>query len=82
MTGLARLFAMNEDEIVPVSDQHGVTPDDIASKLKPLNPQNWRQSGNRLIADTEIGEVVNIIPTDYILTGVKDGKPVLTKISV
>lgn len=67
----------------PSSVSHGLTPDEIGSKVKPLKPHSWRLEGNRLIAKTEMGELVNYISTDYILTGIdKDGLPVLTKIKV
>jgi len=64
----------------PTSEGHG-TDRDISEQMKPLKPRNWRMEGNRLIADTEMGELVQFISTDYILTGTdEDGKPILTKI--
>jgi hypothetical protein len=60
---------------------HGVTPDDIRDKLQPLKARSWRLEGNRLIAETDMGDVVNYIPTNYIMTGVdKDNLPVFRKI--
>lgn len=65
----------------PKSIPHGITPEELAEKLKPLKLSNWRQEGNRLIADTPMGPLVNVIPTDYLLTGIDDNNlPVLTKI--
>lgn len=60
----------------PTSEDHG-TIEEIRSNLRPANPTNWRQEGNKLIADTDFGPLVNHIPTDHILTGVDDkGLPV------
>ena len=65
---------------LPTRDAHG-TPDDIRSNLKKLTPRNWRLQGNKLIADTDFGPLVNYIPTDYLLMGTDaDNLPVLKKI--
>lgn len=65
----------------PQSQQHAVTPDNIAEKLTPLRAQKWRLEGNKLIATTDFGEVVNFIPTNYICKGMDDkGMPILVKI--
>ena len=64
----------------PTRNPHG-TEEDIAAKVKPLTPTNWRLEGNKLIADTEMGPLVNFIPTDLILTGVDEkGLPILKRI--
>lgn len=52
----------------------------LGEQLTKLKPTNWRQRGNKLIADTEFGELVQFIPTDMLLTGENDGKPTFTKI--
>lgn len=53
----------------PTHDEHGEdSPDNpISSKLKSLNPRNWRQRGNLLVADTDVGEFAQTIPPDYLL---------------
>ena len=59
---------------------HG-TEDDIRANLKELRPKSWRLEGNRLIGETEMGPLVQMIPTDYILKGTDDkGLPILEKI--
>jgi len=55
----------------PSHTPHG-SDDDIPSRLKRVEVKKWRQEGNRLIAETDVGELVNLIPTDYIMTGVND----------
>lgn len=65
----------------PTVTSHEVTPDDIRARLERLTPTNWRLEGNQLIADTELGELVQHISTDYILTGTdENGLPILKKI--
>lgn len=64
----------------PTHLAHG-TEDEIRSNLKPVNPRNWRQQGNLLFADTDLGELVQTIPVDYLLDGVDDrGLPKFKKI--
>lgn len=65
----------------PSTTQHDLTPDDIKDRVKPLHPHSWRLEGNRLIAKTDMGELVNFIDTGYILTGEdKNGMPILKRI--
>lgn len=64
----------------PTSTPHGVTPDNIREKLTPLKAKSWRLEGNRLIAKTDMGDVVNYIDPGYIMTGVKNDLPVFKKI--
>jgi hypothetical protein len=65
----------------PEHISHEMTPDDISKKVERVSMTNWRQEGNRLICDTEMGPLVNYIPTDLLLTGTDlHGLPVLTKI--
>ena len=65
---------------LPTREAHG-TPEDIRSNLKRLTPRNWRLQGNKLIADTDFGPLINYISTDYILKGTdKDGLPILVKL--
>lgn len=65
----------------PETISHG-TEEDISERLKPSKPTNWRLEGNKLIADTEIGQIVNFIDPGYICTGTDNhGHPVLKRIA-
>lgn len=66
----------------PAHTSHGVTLDDITEKLQPLKARSWRLEGNRLIAKTDMGDVVNYIPPNYIMTGIdKDNNlPILKRL--
>lgn len=60
----------------PTHTSHGITPDEISQNVKSVNPRNWRAEGNRLIADTDMGPLVQLVPTSHIFTGVdKQGLP-------
>lgn len=64
----------------PTHDPHG-TDKDIKENMKPLRPTKWRQEGNKLIGDTEMGRVVQFVPTDMILQGTDEkGLPILKKV--
>ena len=64
----------------PESISHG-TIEDVTDKLEKVKPHSWRLEGNKLIAKTEIGELVNFIPTNYILTGEdSEGLPIFRKV--
>jgi hypothetical protein len=64
----------------PTSEAHG-TDETIRAQLTPLKTRSWRLQGNQLIADTELGELVQLISPDYILTGIDaSGMPILTRI--
>ena len=66
---------------LPSREVHG-SADDVRANLKPLKPTNWRQEGNRLIADTEFGTLSQTIPTNHILTGTDDkGLPVFKNLN-
>lgn len=71
--------------------RHGITPpehishdlnvDDISKVVKPGNPRNWRAEGDRLIADTDFGPLVQRIPTSHLFVGVdKKGLPMFKKV--
>lgn len=65
---------------LPAREAHG-TDEDIRSQLKSVNPTNWRLEGNKLIADTQHGELGQYIPSNLILTGVdQEGLPVFKKV--
>lgn len=60
----------------PSSIDHGLSVDDISTRVRSVNPRNWRQEGNVLIADTDVGEMRQAIPTNKIMSGVdKQGLP-------
>lgn len=65
-------------------EQWGVTPPISAqhdTNLRRMAPRNWRQEGNRLIAETDMGELTQFIPTDVMLEGIDaNGLPKLRKI--
>lgn len=59
-------------------DKHGLerpshmdhlSVDDIEKHLRQIKPRNWRLEGNRLLADTDMGPLVQTIPTNYVLEG-------------
>lgn len=64
----------------PSHVSHGVTPDDIRDKLRPLKAHSWRLEGNRLIAKTDMGDVVNYIDPAYIMIGVENDLPVFKRL--
>lgn len=66
----------------PEHHPHG-SPDEIRENLKRPDITAWRLEGNRLIATTSLGEIVNHIDPEYIMKGVdKDGLPILEKVIV
>lgn len=63
----------------PTSNSHG-TAEDIRANMQRATPIRWFQRGNELVAETALGELVNMIPTDVFLTGVDEtGLPILTQ---
>lgn len=65
----------------PTHIAHGVNAEDLSEHMKELKPNQWRLEGNQLIGMTDMGELVQNIPTDYILTGTDDkGLPVFEKV--
>lgn len=57
--------------------------DEILSNMKQLKPNTWKLEGNRLIGKTELGTLVQTIPTDVVLTGTdSNGLPVFKKIDI
>jgi hypothetical protein len=64
----------------PEAIAHG-TEDEL--EFVQLKPNSWRLEGNKLIGDTEMGELVNLIPPNYILTGTDDeGTPIFKKLDM
>lgn len=67
--------------LTPPSHVPHLTEEEIRAKMKRLSATQWRQEGNKLIAKTEMGELVNFIPTNLLLKGVDaEGLPILEKI--
>lgn len=56
----------------PSSTPHGVKLDDLGDRLRPLKARSWKLEGNRLIAKTDLGDVVNYIDPGVIMTGVDE----------
>lgn len=65
----------------PTVDRHG-TEQDIANNMKRLLPRSWKLFGNELVGMTDVGELRQTIPTDYILDKVEDGLPVFRRVVV
>lgn len=66
----------------PTSEAHG-SVEDIVERLVPAKPRQWRQEGNTIITDTEIGPLTHFIPVDMTLQGTDDdGMPILAKITI
>jgi hypothetical protein len=64
----------------PKHEDHG-TDQDIRNNMQRATPIRWFQRGNELVAETELGELVNFIPTDMQLTGVdENNQPILTRL--
>lgn len=68
---------------LPTRQGHG-TIDEITDKLKqPTKVFNWHLEGNKLVAQTELGTHVQVIPPNYICRGVdENGLPILDKIDI
>lgn len=65
----------------PERISHGLNVEDISKVVKSVNPRNWRAEGDRLIADTDNGPLVQRIPTSHIFIGVdKEGLPQFKKL--
>lgn len=65
--------------------EHGLDSKDdpISKKLKKLKPSSWRMEGNKLIGETEMGSLVQFLPTNIICTGTdEEGMPILQKIKI
>lgn len=66
--------------VPPQSFPHG-TDDDIRKHMQVATAKRWFQRGNELVAETDLGEVINFLPTDIMLKGTDDnGLPILEKL--
>ena len=64
----------------PSHDTHG-SFEEIQENLVKAEATSWRLEGNKLIAETNHGPVIQFIPTDYILTGTdKKGLPIFKRV--
>lgn len=52
----------------------------LSEQLLKGNCRNWRLEGNTLLCDTDFGPLSQVIPSDYICIGEKDGLPLLKKV--
>jgi len=58
-----------------------ITEEDLAKKIKIEANHKWRQRGNKLICECELGNHVAFVPTSKILKGTdENGMPMLTEI--
>lgn len=83
---------MQNDKILKWYDKHGLPrpahiehgkEEDLRDKFEKMHAKSWRQEGNKLIATTPAGEVVNYLPTDVMLKGTdEDNNPILEKIQL
>lgn len=65
----------------PTHISHGISQDNIDQHMRRLKPHTWRLEGNQLIGMTEMGELRQVIPPEYILVGTTDdGLPHLEKV--
>lgn len=64
----------------PTHSAH-LTDEQIQEHSKRLLPRSWKLEGNKLKGQTDMGDLVLFISTDYILKGTDDnGMPILEKI--
>lgn len=71
-------------------EKHGVAPpkkfdhgteQEIRENMVRLRPGTWRLEGNQLIGKTELGTLVQTVPTDVILVGTDDdGLPMFKRV--
>lgn len=65
----------------PTHIAHGISSDNLHEHMRQLLPHSWKLEGNLLSGMTDMGPLVQTIPTDYILTGTDDrGLPVFEKV--
>lgn len=70
-----------EGKSLPSHQPHG-TEADIKDNMVQLKPSSWRQEGNQLIGETDMGPLVQTVPTSHILIGTDDkGMPVFKQIA-
>lgn len=73
-------FYKKHGKAPPKHWEHG-TEQEIRENMVRLRPGSWRLEGNQLIGQTELGTLVQTVPTDVILTGTDDdGRPIFKKV--
>lgn len=73
-------FYKKHGKAPPKHWEHG-TEQEIRENMVRLRPGSWRLEGNQLIGQTELGTLVQTVPTDVILTGTDDdGRPIFQKV--
>lgn len=73
-------FFKNYNLPAPSTATHG-SIDDIKASMTQLKPSSWHMEGNKLVGQTEMGPLINYLPTDVICRGTdKNGLPILEKI--
>lgn len=66
----------------PTSDVHG-TDEDIRAKMTKLLPNSWHLEGNQLTGMTEMGQLTQTIPVEYILIGTDEaGLPIFRRVVI
>ncbi len=64
----------------PKTTSH-VTEDDVMRNMTKLTPNSWHLEGNQLIGMTQVGKLVQTIPSGYICKGSDSaGLPILEKV--
>lgn len=70
-----------KNELTPPKTQPHGTDEDIRNNLKPAKMWGWKLVGNQLECETDLGKLVQTIPSDYILVGEDENNhPILRKI--
>ena len=73
-------FYRKHGKAPPKHFEHG-TEQEIRENMVRLRPGSWRLEGNQLIGQTELGTLVQTVPTDVILVGTDDdGLPMFKKV--
>ena len=77
------LAQFNKMGVTPPTHTPHLTDEQIAEHSKKLLPRQWKLEGNQLKGQTDMGELVLHISTDYILKGTdEDGMPILEKVDI
>lgn len=73
-------FLRKLDVALPTADEHG-TEEEIQANMNQLLPNSWKLEGNQLKGMTSMGELVQTVPSDVILTGTDTkGLPIFKRI--
>lgn len=65
----------------PESISHGTDLKDFNELARKLKPYSWKLTGNQLRGMTDMGELVQTIPSDRILVGTDEqGMPIFQKV--